>query len=585
MNDNRAIIRTNAKRNLANIRTSKLKIRMDLTTLDMIIAFIYKDSVLRTRKALTNIDKLFKSLDLSIYEKKGEDNSDILNRIWIITTSLHAKLKEGLVNDDIIKQYCKDREDCDAYKESLIDILTEKGQKITYEESKYLLKQIDDRLSFGYAITLKEIVEEMMSLIDPSDIRSYKSISDDLYQIANAIININRKSNSIDSEQTFSLQEEVFQTVISDSLEKLKNRNRIFITGIKRLNTFLAPGYMSKRLYTYLAFPGGGKSQILLKAALDIRKYNAGIQCKNPDNRPAVLFITMENSIEETVERIFNVVASDDDIRNYTPAQVLRMLKNDGELALTDKTNIDIIIKYYPNRSIDTNDLYGIIQDLEDDGVEVCALILDYLKRIKPAEAGDNEKIELKNITNELKDLATILDIPVITAQQLNRTASAIIDAAIQAKKEDVTRLVGRDGVAGAWEIIENSDVVIIINREKKLGTSDVYLTFKLLKRRYRSAETDDALRELEYFNHPYAQGSSIKLIDDIDMDVSLSLTSLASQFVAADKDNNDMGKRGKKNAVDREENGKKKKDEQDDDILGVSDSFVPFDFGSSVYG
>lgn len=551
----------------------------------MIIAFIYKDSVLRTRKALTNIDKLFKSLDLSIYEKKGEDNSDILNRIWIITTSLHAKLKEGLVNDDIIKQYCKDREDCDAYKESLIDILTEKGQKITYEESKYLLKQIDDRLSFGYAITLKEIVEEMMSLIDPSDIRSYKSISDDLYQIANAIININRKSNSIDSEQTFSLQEEVFQTVISDSLEKLKNRNRIFITGIKRLNTFLAPGYMSKRLYTYLAFPGGGKSQILLKAALDIRKYNAGIQCKNPDNRPAVLFITMENSIEETVERIFNVVASDDDIRNYTPAQVLRMLKNDGELALTDKTNIDIIIKYYPNRSIDTNDLYGIIQDLEDDGVEVCALILDYLKRIKPAEAGDNEKIELKNITNELKDLATILDIPVITAQQLNRTASAIIDAAIQAKKEDVTRLVGRDGVAGAWEIIENSDVVIIINREKKLGTSDVYLTFKLLKRRYRSAETDDALRELEYFNHPYAQGSSIKLIDDIDMDVSLSLTSLASQFVAADKDNNDMGKRGKKNAVEREENGKKKKDEQDDDdILGVSDSFIPFDFGSSVY-
>ena len=40
-----------------------------------------------------------------------------------------------------------------------------------------------------------------------------------------------------------------------------------------------------------------------------------------------------------------------------------------------------------------------------------------------------------------------------ITAQQLNRTASAIIDSAIQAKKEDVTRLIGRDGVAGAWEI------------------------------------------------------------------------------------------------------------------------------------
>ena len=40
-----------------------------------------------------------------------------------------------------------------------------------------------------------------------------------------------------------------------------------------------------------------------------------------------------------------------------------------------------------------------------------------------------------------------------ITAQQLNRVAASVVDAAIQAKKEDVTRLVGRDGIAGAWEI------------------------------------------------------------------------------------------------------------------------------------
>ena len=40
-----------------------------------------------------------------------------------------------------------------------------------------------------------------------------------------------------------------------------------------------------------------------------------------------------------------------------------------------------------------------------------------------------------------------------ITAQQLNRSGASIVDAALQAKKEDVTRLVGRDAIAGAWEI------------------------------------------------------------------------------------------------------------------------------------
>ena len=40
-----------------------------------------------------------------------------------------------------------------------------------------------------------------------------------------------------------------------------------------------------------------------------------------------------------------------------------------------------------------------------------------------------------------------------ITAQQLNRSGASVVDAALQANKEDVTRLIGRDAIAGAWEI------------------------------------------------------------------------------------------------------------------------------------
>ena len=570
--DTKSQFHANIRKKLSELRAQKLPIKIDITTLDMTIQFLYKDGALKTRKALTNIDKLFKSLDKDIYTEK---EVELTNRIWIIERTLEGYLREGLVQEEVVKNYCKLDSECDDYKASILDQITSQKKQINYEESKYLLRQIDERLAFGYTVTLKHIVQELFALIDESDPRSYKSLQDDLYQIANSIINIKRRTNSLGADQTFSLQDEVFETVLFDSMEKLNNRNRIFITGIKHLNTFLAPGYMSKRLYTYLAFPAGGKSQILLKAAWDIKKYNSGIECKNPDHRPAVLMITMENSIEETIERIFNMVSSDDDIRNYSPKQVKKMLKKDG-LTLTDKNNIDIIIKYYPNRSIDTNDLYGIIQDLEDEGVEVIALILDYVKRIRPAEKALTEKEELKNITNELKDLATYWDIPVITAQQLNRTASAIVDAAIQAKKSDVTKLVGRDGVAGAWEIIENSDVVIIINREKKLGTDEVYMTFKLLKRRYRSADNDEKLRELEYFNHPYAKGSSIRLVDDIEMGESISLTSLSSEFVALENNT----KRGKKNATEREQIRKK---DDDEDTLEIS-SFEPFDMNKQIY-
>ena len=68
-----------SKRMLAmkDIKLKPLKIKFNVTTLDMIIAFIYKDSVLRTRKTLSNIFKLFNSLDMTNYV----DNLELYNRV------------------------------------------------------------------------------------------------------------------------------------------------------------------------------------------------------------------------------------------------------------------------------------------------------------------------------------------------------------------------------------------------------------------------------------------------------------------------------------------------------------------------
>lgn len=391
---------------IKDIKLKPLKIKFNVTTLDMVIAFIYKDSVLRTRKTLSNILKLFTTLDMSVYS----DNPELYNRVWIITKSLDGKLNQGFENDAFITQYCLDAPDCDDYKADLIKLIGTK--KITHEESKHLIKRLDDTLEFGYVTTINDIMMKILNQIDDGDFKSYRSVSDDLYDIATSVINIKRSTSSLSSDQTFSLQDEIFEQVIDDAVQKLKDRNRIFITGIQRWNTILSPGYMSKRLYTYLAFPGKGKSTILLKSALDIRKYNSHIKTKDPDKRPAVLFLTLENDIPETVERLYNMVVDSDDLRNYTPKQVMKKIRENG-FKLSDDNNIDIIIKEYKNRELDTNDLYTIIQDLSDEGIEVITLIVDYLKRVRPAEKAASEKEELKNITNELKELAKFFDIPV----------------------------------------------------------------------------------------------------------------------------------------------------------------------------
>ena len=544
-----------------SIKLTKLKIKLNLTTLNMIIAFIYKDSVLRTRKTLNNIYKLMDSLDESLYE----DNQELKDRIWIIKKSLYGRLVDGMeTTSSIVIQYCKDDLECSETAKLILDEIPD--MKITHEESKYLIKKLDDTLEYGYTVTIKDVMMDMLKQVDIGNFKSYKAVQDDLYAIATSIINIKRNTVSLGSDQTFSLDPEIYAEVVEDAVQRLKDRNRIFVTGIQRLNTILAPGYMSKRLYTYLAFPGKGKSMILLKSALDIKKYNGGIKTKNPDKRPAVLFLTLENDIAETVERIYNMTVSTDDLRNYTPKQILRQLKNIGQLSLSKDNNIDIIIKEYKNRELDTNDLYSIINDLSDEGIEVITLIIDYMKRIRPAERAKDEKTELKNISNELKEIAKFFDIPVITAQQLNRAGAAVIDAALQANKEDVTRLIGRDAIAGAWEIQENSDVTIIINPEVKADTGELFMTFKLLKRRYRSSEQDDHLRRLNYFNQPFEPGSEIRLVDDYDMEKPVALESLATTFVPMEN------KHGKENATKRKTKTVKAR-------KNVEEEFSPFEF------
>lgn len=548
-----------------NINLEPIKIKFNITTLDSIISLLYKDTKLLTRKTQNNILNLFSNLDLNEYD----NNPELLDRIWIIKNTIVGRVKEGIEssNENLI-QYCRDREDCNEHIESILSTIP--VSNLTYQECKILINKLEDALKYGYCTTFIPLLSELMEYIQTASFGEYKSVQENLFQISNLFINIKRQIGSKGSDETFSLYEEAFDNAIDEVVTKLSDRNRIFVTGIKRLNTLLAPGYMSKRLYTYLAFPGKGKSMILLKSAIDIKKYNKGVKTKDPDKRPAVLFLTLENDIPETVERIYNMTVDSDDIRNYTPKQVIKKMRKTGHLEITEEDNIDIIIKEYKNRELDTNDLYAIINDMADEGIEVIALVIDYMKRLRPAEKAGSEKEELKNISNELKDIAKFFDIPVITAQQLNRSGAAVIDAALQANKEDVTRLVGSDSIAGAWEIQENSDMTIIINPETKADTGEQYLTFKMLKRRYRSHETDEKLKKLEYFNHPFEPGNGIRLIDDIYLNKSLSLTSLSSQFVATEE------KRGKKNAIDRDE---KRKNKHKEDI----DDFSVFDQSSSI--
>jgi hypothetical protein len=126
-----------------------------------------------------------------------------------------------------------------------------------------------------------------------------------------------------------------------------------------------------------------------------------------------------------------------------------------------------------------------------------------------------------------LKDFAIHYKIPVITAQQLNRSGNMTIDAAAGSGKEDLARFLGRANISDAWDLLENADWSAILNVEVERQSHVRYLTIKEIKKRYKS------MTDVNYFNHPFEEGSTIMLIDDVPLEKSISKISIASDMTA----------------------------------------------------
>lgn len=296
-------------------------------------------------------------------------------------------------------------------------------------------------------------------------------------------------------------------------------------------------------LHVYLTeqFIPTHNSTVLLKSVLDIRRYNPNFTPKTPGMKPCVLYVTMENSFTETVERLWGMTF-DDSITNYSIEEAIDKLSEELGIGINNNSdqvvmntenecNIEIVIKYFSYREICTDDLFTVIQDLRDDGLEVCVLVFDYIKRIRPnIPDNGNERVELDRICNELKSMAVVLDIPVISAHQINRSGASISDNFVRQGKGDEVKLIGREHIADCWGILQVVDWACVVGMTYKPGTHDKYMAFNLLDRR-RVDASDAELSGYEYLVHPFAKNNGLRLLDDINLSSILSLQSLVNDL------------------------------------------------------
>ncbi len=536
---------------------TKIKFKFDRNFLNMVIAYIFTKSKSITKANLIAIRKLFDYMDTDMYAM----NSDMYARIGFIKDCLECILSKGIERKELVLEYAKKEND-----REVMDIINniDKVPAMSLSEIKLINRSIADKLKYAYLIYYKEAINDIFLRMDQGEYKSLEESNDALKNILSSCLNDIRKSENNSASNIFTLREGYFEAYISELVKKSTDPTMVFKTGIMRLNEMLSPGFMPGRLYLFLGLTGGYKSSMLLQCARWIKLYNkATLKRKEPSATPTVLVITTENSVDESVIRIMNMSVDDKPINEWNPDTAAKELRTKGKMVLKDG-DTDIYIAYYANNELDTSDLYAVIEDLEDDNREVIALIFDYIKRIRPAEKAPDERLQLKNASNELKTLAVKLDIPVITANQINRAGNMAIDAAAGEGKEDLARLLGRANIAVSWDLLENVDWAAIINIEKERHSNILYLTIKRIKIRYKD------LAKYSYINHPFVSGSTIMLQDDILLEKPLSKESLSSNMEG-------IGSSGIKGSITSGGHREQKKPENIEDLFDMEKSINKF--------
>jgi len=331
-------------------------------------------------------------------------------------------------------------------------------------------------------------------------------------KIAN--ITSNKESfNSGDKRSLTRMSKELYDNYINPKTTK------VIKTGIKYLNILLAPGYSPGSLYTYMGTPGGYKSGMVLKAAVDCALYNQ--ETDTPKKKRCAIYVTMENTFRETLKRLYSYLTLEQLTREDTIETLLTKIEE--AIGKLPPHAPHIIIKYFPYKTINTSYLNKLLHDTKQHGYTPILLAFDYIKRIKATEKIDiGVKPELNAIMNELKAIASSWDIPIVTAQQMNRSAYAKLnDAARQGKSDNLTE-VGAESIGDAWEVQEVSDWTALLNIEWRYDNGPLkpskVLTIQRTKIRDQNLLDVIApeLQNMTYFSHPFSKQHGFVLDDDL---------------------------------------------------------------------
>ena len=226
--------------------------------------------------------------------------------------------------------------------------------------------------------------------------------------------------------------------------ERVDQGNGAVSTGFAPVDRMLSGGMLRSCVYILAARPGMGKTTLALQVADHIAETGA------------VLFVSLEMSVEQLQgKRIARVAGL------ASNKVLLERIDNEEDYARIVKASEKLAShKFYANAepSASVADIGRMAKRIKD----LRCIVIDYLGLITPSDKRVSKYEAVTNISRDLKQLATKLDVPLLVLAQLNRENTARND-----KRPQASDL--RD--SGAIE--QDADGIIMLHRDDYYDDKD----------------------------------------------------------------------------------------------------------------
>lgn len=478
----------------------QVSMKLDVNTYDLFCRYILQENRSIRIEHLIALRNLINSINPINYENDPE----LFKRVNFIKKGLEARIDNNLNDRDIVLSYINGGISFE------LDFIDYDRLVLSKSEIDYITTFIFESLKWNFIYANADEMIDLLTKFKTSDFYNKQDIVPKIGSMVNMFQNNFREMNFISNatDMMFSLEDGDFENCITETYNMVTNPSRRLQSGMQGLNEMIGGGFESGRVYMFLGTSGIGKSKLLLNIMYQIKNYNNLYKPKDPSKKPCVVMLTMENTVVETITRLYDLAVENNfGMANYSVEEVISQLRNEGQLKLTDSSPIDLVIVYKPNKSVDTSYLYTLCDNLEDRGKEVICIIQDHVKRIRSIDRNSDVRLELGDIVNEMKSFAAIKDIPVITCSHLNRDASRTLEELERKKNQDTGKALGKSNIGESMLMIDNLDFGIIItldyDKEDRL-----YMAFNAVKTRAKTKRT--------YIVQPFIPGNTMRLVEDV---------------------------------------------------------------------